>query len=71
MDLLHFLNKTVPGRIFLKPLSSRFVSKLCGVFLDSRCSAFLIKSFAHKNKINLEDYETQGIKPSMNFSDVK
>ena len=67
MDSLHFLYKTVPGRIFLKPLSSRFVSKLCGAFLDSRCSAFLIKRFARKNKINLEDYETQGIKTFNEF----
>lgn len=62
MSLLNFLYKTVPGRILLKLLSSRFVSKVCGTFLDSRWSVCLINSFVRKNKINLDDYETEGIK---------
>ena len=67
MDSLHFLYKTVPGRFFLKPLASRPLSKLCGAFLDSRLSAFLIKSFARNNNINLDDYETDGIKTFNQF----
>ena len=67
MDFLHFLYKTVLGRVFLKLLSSRFISKACGAFLDSRCSAFLIKGFAKKNKINLDDYQTEGIKTFNEF----
>ena len=67
MDSLHFLYKTVPGRFFLKPLASRPLSKLCGAFLDSRLSAFLIKSFVRNNNINLDDYETEGIKTFNQF----
>jgi len=67
MDSLHFLYKTFPGRFFLKPLASRPLSKLCGAFLDSRHSAFLIKSFVRNNNINLDDYETEGIKTFNQF----
>lgn len=67
MDSLHFLYKTVPGRFFLKPLASRPLSKLCGTFLDSRLSTFLIKSFVRNNNINLDDYETEGIKTFNQF----
>ena len=67
MDSLTFLYKTVPGRIFLKLLSSRAISKASGKFLDSRCSAFLIKKFVKKNNINVEDYETEGIKTFNEF----
>ena len=67
MDSLTFLYKTTPGRFFLKPLASRPLSKLCGSFLDSRLSAFLIKSFAKNNNINLDDYETDGIKTFNQF----
>lgn len=61
MDTLHFLYKTIPGRLLLKPLTSPQVSKLCGRFLDSRLSSFLIKSFVKKNQIKIEDYQTKGI----------
>ena len=61
MDTLHFLYKTIPGRLLLKPLTSPQVSKLCGRFLDSRLSSFLIKSFVKKNQIKIEDYQTEGI----------
>ena len=61
MDSLTFLYKTIPGRIFLKLLTTRGLSKICGSFLDSKCSSFLIKSFVEKNNINLDDYQTEGI----------
>ena len=67
MDFLTFLYKTIPGRIILKPLTSRVVSKICGAFLDSPFSAFLIKPFVRKNKIVLDDYETDGIKSFNEF----
>ncbi|MBO4438043.1 MAG: phosphatidylserine decarboxylase [Spirochaetaceae bacterium] len=67
MDLLSFLYNTVAGRVLLKMLSARAVSKLCGNFLDSRCSAFLIKGFVRKNSINLQDYQTDGIKTFNEF----
>ena len=67
MDSLTFLYKTVPGRIFLKILASRAVSKICGAFLDSKLSSFLIKGFVRKNKIELDDYQTDGIKTFNEF----
>ena len=67
MDGLNFLYKTAAGRCFLKLLASRPVSKLCGTFLDSPISAFLIKSFVRKNNINCDDYELDGIKTFNQF----
>jgi phosphatidylserine decarboxylase len=67
MDSLTFLYKTVCGRLFLKLLSTRAVSKLSGIFLDSRLSSFLINSFARKNNIILGDYELEDIKSFNEF----
>ena len=67
MDSLTFLYKTIFGRVFLKLLTTRAVSRVCGAFLDSRCSAFLIKGFVRKNNINLDDYQTDGIKTFNQF----
>ena len=55
---LGFLYHTAVGRIILKPLTSRFISKLCGAFLSSRLSKPLIKGFVKNNGINLEDYKS-------------
>ena len=67
MSTLTFLYKTALGRILLKPLTSPGLSKICGKFLDSSLSAFLIKGFVKKNKINLDEYQTQGIKSFNQF----
>ena len=67
MDSLTFLYKTVPGRFFLKLLTTRALSKLAGAFLDSSASSFLIKGFVEKNNINLDDYQTDGIKTFNQF----
>lgn len=67
MDALGFLYKTVCGRILLKFLACRAVSKACGKFLDSSLSRFLIKGFVKKNNINLDDYQTDGIKSFNQF----
>lgn len=67
MDSLNFLYKTTCGRFFLKLLTTRAVSKASGAFLDSRFSAFLIKSFVQKNGIAVEDYQTDGIKTFNEF----
>jgi phosphatidylserine decarboxylase len=53
---LRFLYKTVLGRIVLKLLCARFVSKFVGWFLDSRLSKILIPRFVKKNGINLQDF---------------
>ena len=67
MDGLTFLYKTAAGRCVLKLLASRTVSKICGAFMDSPLSSFLIKGFAKKNRINCDDYELDGIKTFNQF----
>ena len=67
MDGLNFLYRTSGGRCVLKLLISRPVSKLCGAFLDSRLSAFLIKGFVKKNNIDLSDYDLEGIRTFNQF----
>ena len=53
---LRFLYNTVPGRLLLRVLSQRWLSCLCGTFLDSSASRCLIKRFVRKNNILLDDY---------------
>lgn len=55
--MLRFLYTTAPGRMLLKPLTSRGFSRLAGKFMDSRASTALIKPFVRKNKIDLSEYE--------------
>lgn len=56
MSTLNFLYKTKMGRIFLRPLISKPVSDFSGFLLDSKFSKSIIKSFAKKNNIDLNDY---------------
>ena len=53
---LRFLYRTLVGRLFLKILTARWISKLAGKFLDSRMSKPLISRFVKKNSINLSDF---------------
>ncbi|MDO5322559.1 MAG: phosphatidylserine decarboxylase [Clostridia bacterium] len=53
---LRFLYHTTVGRLLLKPLRARPLSRLCGRFLDSTLSKPLIKPFVRKNGIRLEDF---------------
>lgn len=61
MTSLEFLYDTVPGRILLKCLIHPCVSQVCGHFLDSSLSGFLITPFARKNQIILSDYQLDDI----------
>lgn len=54
---LRFLYHTPLGRLLLKPLCSRRVSRAAGAFLSSPLSRFLIGPFVRSNGINLEEYE--------------
>ncbi len=60
--LLSFLYGTVPGRMLLRPLVSRGVSKAVGRFMDSGLSRGLIPRFIRANRIDMSDYrqETYG-----------
>lgn len=59
---LKFLYTNIIGRCILKILTWSFISKLCGFFLDTRLSKFLIKPFVKKNNINLDDYYSEDFK---------
>lgn len=61
MTILHFLYHTIPGRVLLKLLTHPGVSKLCGQFLDSGASRFLIAPFVHANHITCSDYQLEEI----------
>ena len=56
MPVLDFLYKTVPGRIILKPLTSKLLSDISGKLMDTKASGMLISPFARKNGIRCEDY---------------
>lgn len=64
---LRFLYNTLIGRIFLKILSSKMISIICGIFLDSKISKILIKPFAKKNNIKFEDYYCEDLKSFNDF----
>lgn len=53
---LQFLYRTILGRVILRLLTMRFISKVAGVFLDSPLSVFLIPGFAKDNNIDMNDY---------------
>ncbi len=55
--MLHFLYHTAAGRILLRPLCSRGVSRLCGAFLNTRLSKPLVAPFLRKNGIDVADFE--------------
>ena len=54
---LSFLYHTAFGRALLKPLVSRGLSRLAGVFMDSPLSRPIIPGFIRRNGIRLADYE--------------
>ena len=59
---LRFLYRTVVGRIVLRLLISRWVSKLCGAFLSSRLSKPLIGKFVRNNGIDLNEFESDNFR---------
>ena len=61
MNTLEFLYQTIPGRAVLKLLTRPWISNVCGRFLDSRASHFLIAPFAKSSHIVLSDYQLDGI----------
>ncbi|MEG1743220.1 MAG: phosphatidylserine decarboxylase, partial [Clostridia bacterium] len=54
---LKFLYETFLGRVLLLVLTRRFVSKLCGAYMDSRFSRAKIKKFVAESKIDMSEYE--------------
>lgn len=54
---LNFLYGTTLGRLLLKPLTARWVSRLAGAFLSTPLSKGFIKSFIQKNGIDMSQFE--------------
>ncbi|MBR3964436.1 MAG: phosphatidylserine decarboxylase [Clostridia bacterium] len=59
---LRFLYHTRAGRLVLRPLTSRGVSRAAGWFLDTRLSKPMIKRFVRKNDIDLADFESDNFR---------
>ncbi len=57
---LNVLYHTLPGRLLLKPLTSRGLSQAAGRFLSSPWSLPLAQPFVAKNNIPLEDFQSSG-----------
>lgn len=55
--ILRFLYNNAFGRILLKPLTSPFISKTVGLFMDSPLSIPIIKPFVKNNNIDLSEYK--------------
>lgn len=53
---LRFLYNTALGRLILKPLVLKPVSFIGGIILSTKPSAWFVKSFITKNKIDMSDY---------------
>ena len=64
--MLNFLYNTVPGRVLLRLLTARWVSRAVGAFMDSALSRPLIKPFVRRNGIDLAEY---GGAPYRTFND--
>ena len=54
--LVRFLYNTIIGRIILKLIANRFVAKIVGCFLNSKCSIFVKNRIIKKKKINMEHF---------------
>ena len=64
---LRFLYRTAFGRLILKLISCRSVSKAAGLFLDSFLSKFMIKRFIKKNGIDMSQFEDRDFKSFNDF----
>ena len=60
--VLRFLYHNAFGRILLRLLIARWVSKLCGAFLSSRLSKPLIGRFVRNNGIDLNEFEADNFR---------
>ena len=62
MDFLNFLYDTAPGRILLKALSGRALSRLCGALLETGASKLLIPGFVRRAGVDTEECELSGVR---------
>lgn len=55
--ILSFLYNTTIGRLFLRVLISPWISKVVGLFMDTKLSTIIIKPFIKKNDIDMVEFE--------------
>lgn len=65
--ILSFLYKSFFGRLILKFVTCRCISKLAGLFLNSIFSKFMIKKYIKKYDINLKHFEKNNYKSFNDF----
>jgi len=53
---VRFLYNTFLGRLLLKLIKRRWLSRICGAFLNSRLSKIFIKRFIKNNNIDMSEY---------------
>ena len=64
---LSFLYENVLGRCFIKLMTSRFISRMIGCYMNSKISKYKIKKFIDKNNINTFEYEYKNYKSYNDF----
>ena len=64
---LRFLYGSVMGRLVLKLLCMRWISRLCGCFLDSGASKPLIRPFVRRHGIDLNEYAREEFRSFNDF----
>ena len=67
-NLLEKIYGSVAGRMLIRPLVTPVVSIAMGWILDSRLSAAAVKPFIRFNHLDMSDYESVNILPTMIFS---
>ena len=58
-DSIKFLYTSIPGRIILKLITNRFVSKMIGMYMNSRLSIKRINKTIKENNIDMSLYENK------------
>ena len=62
-----FLYNTLVGRVILKIITLKIISKIVGFYLNSKLSRKIIPNFIKKNKIDMTDYEEVNYKSFNDF----
>ena len=67
MDALHFLYRTAPGRLLLKVIAGRGLSRLCGRLMDSPASRLLIPGFVRRTGIDPDEFDLSAVRSFNDF----
>ena len=56
---LSFLYNSLLGRLLLKILTNKIVTKIYASYMNSKLSLLKVNKFIKNNKINMDDYEEE------------